>query len=188
LAVVGTVNGTIKDRFKAIASSAVKLKGKTRVVTKRLKRKWKKKWRANHPTAFPLGFTTRQFDRFMRGARQLVQRAQLPKGELVAHGSRITGTARNVSDIDIALRVDEKTFVDAAEKALSRARLGTRLRESMLRRIRQNGQLSSFDLGQEFQALRRELLDANSPVPVQFSILKIGGKLDTGPFLPLGGR
>jgi hypothetical protein len=115
-----------------------------------------------------------------------VRRAELPKGELVAHGSRVKGAARNVSDIDIALRVDEKTFFDLAEKVLSRARPGTRLRETMLRRIRQNGQLSSFDLGPEFQALRRELLDANSSVPVQFSVIKIGGKLDTGPFLPLG--
>jgi hypothetical protein len=73
-----------------------------------------------------------------------------------------------------------------AEKALSRTHPETRLRQTILKRIRENGQLSSFDLGPEFQKLRRGLLDAESPIEkLQFSVLKKGGKLDTGPFLPL---
>jgi len=135
--------------------------------------------------AIPQGFTERQFRRFARGARRLRRQANLPDGELVIHGSRVRGTARATSDIDVALRVDDSTFFNLAEQALSRARIGTRLRATMLRRIRRNGQLSSFDLGTEFQRLRRDLLDLESPVPVQFSVLRRGGRLDTGPFLPL---
>ncbi len=142
----------------------------------------------------PQGFTERQFARFARGARRLCRQANLPEGELVVQGSRVRGAARttprpdlglDVSDIDVALRVDDATFFDLAERVLARARPGTRLRETMLDRIRRNGQLSSFDLGQEFQSLRRQLLDAESPVPVQFSVLRRGGRLDTGTFLPL---
>jgi len=133
----------------------------------------------------PQGFTERQFERFSRGARRLRKQANLPDGELVTHGSRVSGTARTGSDIDVALRVDDATFFDLAERVLARARPGTHLRETMLDRIRRNGQLSSFDLGPEFQSLRRELLDSESPVSVQFSVLRKGGRLDTGPFIPL---
>jgi hypothetical protein len=133
----------------------------------------------------PQGFTERGFKRFARGARQLQRQSGLPEGELAAHGSRIRGTARAASDIDVALRVDEKTFFNLAEKALSRARPGTRLRTSMLKRINGNGQLSSFDLGPEFQRMRRGLMDSESPFKVQFSVLRKGGKLDNGPWLPL---
>src|SRR4051812_3830809 len=58
----------------------------------------------------PQGFTERGFKRFARAARQLRTRAGLPKGELAVHGSRIRGAARATSDIDVALRVDDKTF------------------------------------------------------------------------------
>lgn len=133
----------------------------------------------------PQGFTERGFKRFARGARQLRARSGLPEGELVAHGSRVRGTARAASDIDVALRVDDKTFFDLAEKSLSRAHPGTKLRASMLKRINGNGQLSSFDLGPEFQRMRRELMDSESPFKVQFSVLRQGGKLDNGPWLSL---
>jgi hypothetical protein len=133
----------------------------------------------------PQGFTERGFRRFARGARQLCRRSGLPEGELLAHGSRVRGTARAASDIDVALRVDDKTFFDLAENALSRAHPGTKLRASMLKRINGNGQLSSFDLGPEFQRMRRELMDSESPFKVQFSVLRRGGKLDNGPWLPL---
>ena len=137
--------------------------------------------------AIPQGFTEQSFKTFAKAARQLRTEAGLPiKGELVVHGSRVQGTARAASDIDVALRVDEKTFFELAEKALSRTRPETRLRESILDRIRRNGQLSSFDLGPEFQRLRHAILDQKSPIEkLQFSVLKVGGRLDTGPFLPL---
>jgi hypothetical protein len=59
----------------------------------------------------------------------------------------------------------------------------------MLRRIRQNGQLSSFDLGSDFQRLRFQILEPLAPTRqlqkaqgrVQFSVLRRGGKLDSGP-------
>jgi hypothetical protein len=136
-------------------------------------------------SGIPQGFTERQFTRFARGARRLQREAGLPPGDLVVHGSRVRGTARTGSDIDVALRVDDRAFFDLSEKALARARPGTRLRQSMLRRINGNGQLSSFDLGSDFMRRRRALIDEHSPHVVQFSVLKVGGKLDTGPFRPL---
>lgn len=133
----------------------------------------------------PQGFTERQWARFTRGARQLQRQTGLPDGDLVAHGSRVRGAARNDSDIDVALIVDDDAFFDLAERSLARAPSGTRLRKSMLRRINENGQLSSFDLGTDFTALRRELMDTHVPHKVQFSVLRRGGKFDNGPFLPL---
>lgn len=131
------------------------------------------------------GFTERQFQRFGRKARQLCREAGLPKGDLVVQGSRAKGLAKNTSDIDIALRVDDKTFFDLAERSLARTHPGTRLRDTMLRRINVNGQLSSFDLGTDFTRLRRLMLDPESPFKVQFSIIRKGGKFDNGPFIPL---
>lgn len=135
----------------------------------------------------PQGFTEAAFKKFSKGARRLRKEAGLPaSGELVVHGSRVKGTATAASDIDVALRVDEATFFELAEKCLARTYPETRLRKKMLDRIRNNGQLSSFDLGRNFSQLRREFLDVASPVEtVQFSVLKKGGKLDTGPFLSL---
>jgi len=141
--------------------------------------------RAAPGSAAPQGFTERQFKRFAHGARRLQREAGLPDGDLVVHGSRVRGTARARSDIDVALRVDDRAFFELSEKALARARPGTKLRASMLKRINRNGQLSSFDLGAEFGRQRHRLLDAHSPHVVQFSVLRIGGKLDTGPFRPL---
>ncbi|WP_067813505.1 nucleotidyltransferase domain-containing protein [Actinomadura kijaniata] len=148
---------------------------------------WLKKMPADrHPVRrVPQGFTDREFRKFARNIRQLQRQAGLPKGDLILHGSRIKGTARTNSDIDIALRVNKKDFFNLAERALARAPLGTRLRKSMLRRFNENGQIASFDLGSDFQKLRRELLDSNSPVKVQFSVLLKGGKLDNGPSLPI---
>jgi hypothetical protein len=120
----------------------------------------------------------------------------------VIQGSRVRGNARDtmhkifnrekmnfevkpISDIDIGLRVDEKTFFDLAEVALSRARPNTRLRRSMMKRI-ENGQLSSFDLGTDFTELRKSVVDSTIKFDVQFSVLKEGGKMDTGPFISLG--
>jgi hypothetical protein len=133
----------------------------------------------------PQGFTERQWTRFARGARQTQRQAGLPDGDLVAHGSRVRGTARPDSDIDVALIVDDDAFFDLAERSLSRAPAGTRLRKTMLRRINENGQLASFDLGTDFTHLRRELMDTHVPHKVQFSVLRRGGKFDNGPFLPL---
>lgn len=133
----------------------------------------------------PQGFTERQWTRFARGARQTQRQAGLPDGDLVAHGSRVRGTARTDSDIDVALIVDDDAFFDLAERSLARAPAGTRLRRTMLRRINENGQLASFDLGTDFTALRRDLMDVHVPHKVQFSVLRRGGKFDNGPFLPL---
>jgi predicted nucleotidyltransferase len=134
------------------------------------------------------GFSPRRAEKVARATRQLVRDAELPQGELVFQGSRIRGTARPDSDLDIALVVDDKKFFDLAEKALSRAHLGTRLRKSMMRRIMENGQLSAFDLGSDFQVMLRERLQTLSPYKIQFSVLKQGGKLHTGPFHKIGGQ
>ncbi|WP_156050966.1 nucleotidyltransferase domain-containing protein [Allokutzneria albata] len=100
-------------------------------------------------------------------------------------GSRVRGEAKGSSDIDIALRVDDKTFFELAEIALARAGPGSKLRKSMLARIRRNGQLGSFELGPEFIALRKEFCDSEAPFAVQFSVPRVGGRLDTPPFRPL---
>jgi hypothetical protein len=56
----------------------------------------------------------------------------------------------------------------------------------MMRRINENGQLSSFDLGTDFTLARQEKLDYNVNFPVQFSVIKKGGKFDNGSFISVG--
>ncbi|GAA4023505.1 hypothetical protein GCM10022247_54840 [Allokutzneria multivorans] len=136
----------------------------------------------DYRTETPQGFTSRRFKEFARRTRQLVKHFSLPDGELVIQGSRVKRTARTDSDIDIALRVNDEKFFETAERVLDRTRPGTKLRQRRLDRIRHNGQISSFDLGPEFIELRQKLLESEFPHKIQFSVLRIGGRLDTPPY------
>ena len=134
----------------------------------------------------PKGLSKEQFGKFSRAARQVARRMDLPKGELVVHGSRASGNAAHKADIDIALRVDRDTFFNAAAKALAGVPRGTKLYKQRLARINRKGLINSYDLGHDFQTVKEELLGAIFPYETDFSIVLKGGSFDNGPFIPLG--
>ena len=140
-------------------------------------------------TDIPQGLSKVEFQKFAKSVRQLAKSAGLPEGELVIQGSRVKGTARingrNVSDIDIALRVDERTFFDFAQKRLESVPKDSNLYKTLLKAARK-GKLSRFDISREFNQLFQKILKPNSPYDVDFSIIKIGSQYDTGPFLKIG--
>ena len=133
----------------------------------------------------PQGLSKRQFAKFKKAVRQVARDARLPEGELVVQGSRVRGTARPDSDIDIALRVDEETFFNFAHQRISSAPPGTKLRATLLKAARK-GKLSTFDISREFNPILKRLLRPHSPFEIDFSIIKKGSKYDTGPFIKLG--
>jgi hypothetical protein len=62
---------------------------------------------------------------------------------------------------------------------------GTRLYRQILKAGRK-GKLSSFEVGPEFNQLRIWTLDPAVSYDVDFSIIRVNSKLDTGPFAVLG--
>jgi predicted nucleotidyltransferase len=141
------------------------------------------------PLEIPQGFSTRSWAKFKKAARQTAREAGLPEGELVAHGSRVKGTAKvsaeYVSDIDVALRVDDETFFNFAQNRISSVHAGTELQKTLLRAARK-GKLSAFDIGPQFNEILYRRLAPHSPFDIDFSMIRKGSKLDTGPFIRLG--
>lgn len=137
----------------------------------------------------PQGFSKIEFQKFAKSVRQLAKAAGLPEGELVIQGSRVKGTARisgrNLSDVDIALRVDEKAFFDFAQARLDSVPKDSKLYKTILKAARK-GKLSRFDISKEFNQLLEKILKPNSPYKIDFSIIKVGSEYDTGPFMKIG--
>jgi hypothetical protein len=114
----------------------------------------------------------------------------LPKGQLAVQGSRAKGTARPLtdkkpSDIDIILRVDEKTFNEFAQARINSVRPGTKLQKTLIKAA-EKGQLSRFDISKDFNKQMFEILAPKSKFDIDFSIVKEGSKIDTPPFIDLG--
>lgn len=142
------------------------------------------------------GLSHRGVKRLAAAARRLARAAGLPRGRLVAQGSRVTGTARvGASDIDIGLIVDKRDFGRLVRHAIeSRAAalnisvpdfLRTRLGRT-IKRYAKRGQPNSFLISREFNGLRTAILGPHSPYDIDFSVIMRGSILDTPPFLNLG--
>jgi hypothetical protein len=142
------------------------------------------------PDKIAQGFTKAEFAKFSEAARRLAQEAGLPKGQLAVQGSRAKGTARPLtdkkpSDIDIILRVDEKTFNEFAQARINSVRPGTKLQKTLIKAA-EKGQLSRFDISKDFNKQMFEILAPKSKFDIDFSIVKEGSKVDTPPFIDLG--
>lgn len=79
----------------------------------------------------PQGFTEKSFAKFVESVKRLAREAKLPKGELAVQGSRVTGTADHTSDIDIILRVDQRTFYEFAQRRIAEAYPGSKLQKTL---------------------------------------------------------
>jgi hypothetical protein len=133
----------------------------------------------------PQGLSIRQWRKFRRAARKVAREAKLPSGELAVHGSRAKGISKVGKDIDVILRVDEKAFFEFTQARIASVRQGTKLHKTLLKAARK-GKLSRFDISPEFNKILRKYLHPTVPYDIDFSIIKIGSKFDTGPFIPIG--
>jgi hypothetical protein len=107
----------------------------------------------------------------------------LPKGQLAVQGSRAKGTARPLtykkpSDIDIILRVDEKTFNEFAQARINSVRPGTKLQKTLIKAA-EKGQLSRFDISKDFNIQMFEILAPKSKFDIDFSIVEEGSKVES---------
>lgn len=129
------------------------------------------------PTA-PQGLSDEQFTMLSRRVREA---AGSYGSDIAVHGSRAAGAATAGSDIDIAIRVTPGEF----DRILN-ARFGTPVPGSAKERTKQGaqergmiqrGELGLSGLG---KSLQREL-----GIDVDISVIRIGGPMDRGPYIPL---
>jgi hypothetical protein len=115
------------------------------------------------------------------------------------HGSRVRGavdvktglpkTPRPDSDIDLILRVNSDTFEKLVDEAKAHI---PKLNSEMVRQINQKA-LGRFVLGARgwhpnFHSTFYDdfVNPLNLPFQVDFSVVQMGSKLDTGPFIQIG--
>jgi hypothetical protein len=102
-------------------------------------------------------------------------------GDLLVHGSRVTGTARADSDLDIAIRVSAERFEDHLAARFGNPRPGTAKARTM-QHARATGKIQSGEAG--LRGLRKAL-EADLGIEVDLAIIREGGPFDQGPYLPL---
>jgi hypothetical protein len=124
----------------------------------------------------PQGLSREQFD-------QLGTRVRAGAGQygddIRVHGSRASGTARPGSDIDVAIRVPPERFDEILRERFKAPNAGS-ARERTMQHAAETGKIQSGELG--LRALRREL-ERELGKQVDISVIRAGGKFDTGPWV-----
>ena len=126
----------------------------------------------------PDGITNEQFENLSRRVRAGV--ADWSE-DICVHGSRVAGTYRADSDLDIAIRVTPAKFDELVRECFGTPNPGT-AKERTMQHAREIGKIQSGEAG--LRSLRREL-ELDLKLPVDISVVRIGGPFDKGPFLAL---
>src|SRR5262245_46908574 len=128
--------------------------------------------------AIPQGLTEEQFAALSARVRAAV--ASL-SNDIQVQGSRVKGTARSDSDLDLAILVAPERF-----EQILQARFGTPKPGSAKARTMQHasetGKIQAGEAG--LRSLRKEL-EADLGMAVDISVIRQGGSFDQGPYLPL---
>jgi RHS repeat-associated protein len=103
--------------------------------------------------------------------------------DIVVQGSRASGTATIVSDIDIALKVGEKEFDQLILKAFGTPNKGSALEKTMNNAIK-TGKIQAGEAG--LSGLRKNL-EKLLGMKTDISIIKRGGAFDNGVQIPIKG-
>jgi Nucleotidyltransferase domain len=98
-----------------------------------------------------------------------------------AHGSRVSGTHRADSDLDIAIRVSAAKFDEVVRSCFGTPKPGS-AKERTMQHARESGKIQSGEAG--LRSLRREL-ESVLNLPIDLSVIRIGGPFDRGPYLSL---
>lgn len=97
-------------------------------------------------------------------------------------GSRASGKAIDSpdTDLDIAIRVDEKRVDELIKQRFGNPNPGSAKEKTMLRSI-SDGRIQRGEIGE--RAFGKSLANEFKINEVQISVVKIGGKFDTGPWV-----
>ena len=101
--------------------------------------------------------------------------------DIQIHGSRVQGTARFESDIDIAIRLPSEEFGAFLQDRFGAPNPGS-AKERTMQWARDRGKIQAGEAG--LRALRKEL-EAYLGIEVDISVIRLGGPFDQPPFLPL---
>jgi hypothetical protein len=104
--------------------------------------------------------------------------------DIQVQGSRVAGTAREDSDLDLAIRVSPEQFEE-----FLRERFGTpnpnSAKARTMQHARETGKIQAGEAG--LRPLRKAL-EADLGVEVDIAVIQSGGPFDQGPYLPLRGN
>lgn len=126
----------------------------------------------------PQGFTEERFAAFSAKVRSAAGEYGTDIG---VQGSRVTGTARADSDIDVAILVSADRFEEILRQRFGVPNPGS-AKERTMQHARAMGEIQAGEAG-----LRplRTALEADFGIEVDISIICIGGRFDSPPYLAL---
>ena len=104
--------------------------------------------------------------------------------DVVFQGSRVSGAANELSDLDIAVRVSAEDFAELIAKRFGTPNPGSAKESTMLHAI-ETGKIQAGEAG--LSGLRKQIQRIIG-VDVDISVIQRGGNFDNGPTLPVGGN
>ena len=131
-----------------------------------------------HGNYIPQGLTAEQFDVLSSIVRSRVGDIS---DDIVVQGSRVTGTAKPTSDIDIAIRVSRHQFESIVRERFGSPNPGS-AKERTMQHALATGKIQAGEAG--LRGLRREL-ERQLGMEVDISIILRDGPFDNGSSIPL---
>jgi len=128
----------------------------------------------------PQGLSEEQFAALSAGVRSAVGHYS---SDIQVQGSRVSGTARPDSDIDIAIRLSAERFEEILQQRFGVPNPGS-AKERTMQHARAKGKIQAGEAG--LRSLRTAL-EIELGLQVDISLICIGGEFDTPPYLPLRG-
>ena len=104
--------------------------------------------------------------------------------DVIFQGSRVSGAANELSDLDIAVRVSAEEFAELIAKRFGTPNPGSAKESTMLHAI-ETGKIQAGEAG--LSGLRKQIQRIIG-VDVDISVIQRGGNFDNGPTLPVGGN
>jgi hypothetical protein len=126
----------------------------------------------------PQGLTEEQFAELSAKVRAATAHFS---SDVRAHGSRVAGTARTDSDLDLAILVSDERFEQIVKERFKTPNPGS-AKEGTLQWARENGIIQAGEAG--LRSLRKTL-ERELGLAVDVSVIRLGGPFDRGPYLPL---
>ncbi|MCZ2340610.1 MAG: nucleotidyltransferase domain-containing protein [Bacteroidales bacterium] len=130
----------------------------------------------------PQGLTQQQYRDFSNAIRS---KAGPISDDIAVQGSRAQGIARNISDVDVAIKVSPEEFQQLIQQSFKSPNPGSAAERTMQHAIN-TGKITAGD--SSFKGILRPLRDFVKNMiglKVDISIIKRGGPFDTGPQIPL---
>ena len=126
----------------------------------------------------PQGISEEAFD---KGSQLIRDRVGDMSDDIVVHGSRASGTAKQTSDIDIAIKVTPEKFDELIKERFNSPNPGSAKERTMLHAI-ETGKIQAGEAG--LRGLRKELEEIFG-MDVDISIIEEGGAFDNPPFISI---